>query len=116
MCSFCAEFSNISCTPSLHSTKYGMPQHLKCELKYKGKEIKVSLNRNNPGRYRLPVYSLTDDKLDGHARDYLQTKVSTDAITDTNLGGNAMVISVIIVFVRGKVILFLESKGSCPVC
>ncbi|XP_056006781.1 uncharacterized protein LOC125658659 [Ostrea edulis] len=72
-----AEFSKISCTPSIHATKYGMPQHLKCGLNYKGKEIKVSLNRNNPDRYHVPVYSLTDDKLEEHARDYLDTKTSS---------------------------------------
>ncbi|XP_062621153.1 uncharacterized protein LOC134282777 isoform X1 [Saccostrea cucullata] len=73
------EFSKILCEPSSSSKIYGMPQHLKCNLNYRGKEIDLSLNRNHHDRYRLPVYSMTDGSFEEEILEDLQTKSTSVA-------------------------------------
>ncbi|XP_061189940.1 uncharacterized protein LOC133197755 [Saccostrea echinata] len=75
----CNKFSKVICTSSSSSKKYDMPLHLKCSLTYRGAEIKLSLNRNHPDRYHLPVYSMTDGSIVEEITDDLQTKSTSVA-------------------------------------
>ena len=52
-----------------------MPHYLTCGFNYMGEEVRLHLNRNNPDRYRLPVYSITKDKLEEEIRNNLESKV-----------------------------------------
>nr|XP_022290000.1 A disintegrin and metalloproteinase with thrombospondin motifs gon-1-like [Crassostrea virginica] len=71
------EFSKVLCKASSTYTKHGMPHYLTCGFQYMGEEVRLHLNRNNPDRYRLPVYSITKDKLEEEIRNNLETKNSS---------------------------------------
>lgn len=59
-----------------------MPQHLKCSFRHRGEEVKLNLIRNSPNRYQVPVYSVTDQKVEQETRDDLEAKVRTEFDTE----------------------------------
>nr|XP_034329106.1 uncharacterized protein LOC105326325 [Crassostrea gigas] len=68
------EFSRVDCLPSSIFTNHGMPHHLQCNFHHRGEEVKLDLIRNSPHRYQVPVYSLTDQKVEQETRHDLEAK------------------------------------------